>query len=70
MNQLKLLCCSASCLEMVVYVAFHIGMLGNEKEDLLKHVNPLLISLFEAVVVLDNDNDRASYAISLWYFPW
>ena len=47
-------------LEKVVYVAFHIGMLGKEEDDLLKQVNPLLISLFEVVIVLDDDNDRAS----------
>ena len=57
-------------LEKVVYVAFHISMLGNEEDDLLKQVNPLLISLFEAVLVLDDDSDRASCAISLWHFPW
>ena len=51
-------------LHQVVYVTFHIGMLGNEENDLLKQVNPLLISLFEAVVVLDDYNDRASCAIS------
>ena len=61
---------SKLCLEMVTYVAFHIGMLGNEEDDLLKQANPLLISLFEAVVVLHDDNDQASYAISLWHFPW
>ena len=37
---------SKLCLEMVTYVAFHIGMLRNEEDDLLKQANPLLISLF------------------------
>lgn len=51
-------------LEMVVCVAFHIDMLGSEEENLLTQVNSSLVSLFEAVVILDDDNDQASCSIS------